>query len=269
MEIKTLHDQHVHTLYSVDSEALIEDYLNVAIKKGCSYFVMTDHLDYDLPSYDFDWIADYQKQKEEIALLNKKYQGKINILQGIEFGYKRNRVKDIKEVISSVNFDVINMSIHDYADIDFYFKDAFERLGVNSVISMYLDLYYEALCSGIDFDVLSHIDYAYKTALQVQPDLKFSVHEAKLKVIFEKLISMNKTFEINTKVQETINNKEHARYLLSLYYSLGGRDITISSDSHTIDRYLSSFDEYKLLAKQVGFDHLCYFIQRKKHYYKI
>ena len=47
MEIKTLHDQHVHTLYSVDSEALIEDYLNIAIKKGCSYFVMTDHLDYD------------------------------------------------------------------------------------------------------------------------------------------------------------------------------------------------------------------------------
>ena len=64
--INFLHDQHVHTSYSEDSNASMEEYIKIAISKGCSYFIMTDHLDFDIPMYKVNWIADYKKERGEI-----------------------------------------------------------------------------------------------------------------------------------------------------------------------------------------------------------
>lgn len=267
--MKTIHDQHVHTHYSKDSEADIGEYINRAIELGCSYFVVTDHLDYDLAGTGDDWIADYKTQAEELNKYKEQYKDKITILQGIEIGFKRTYLPQIHDVMNMLDYDVYNLSIHDYKDMDFYKAKPFVLYGVNSMINLYLDLYYDAITSGIEYDVVTHIDYAFATALKIDPKLKFSHHDAKLRVLFQEIIKQGKTLELNTKVQEKINNVEHAKYILNLYYSLGGRDITISSDAHTVDRYLSSFEIYKDIAKEIGFDHLCYFIKHKKYYFDI
>ncbi len=269
MEIKKIHDQHVHTSYSEDSSANLEKYIQIAIDLGCSYFVMTDHLDFDIPMYHEHWIADYDEQKKEIIELQKKYKNKITLLQGIECGYREGYENNIKEVVFHRDFDLINLSIHNYLDLDFYYKEDFLKYGINKMVNLYLEAAIKALDSDIDFDVLSHIDYAFKTAKQIDPNIKFNLFENQLVVLLKKLINKNKTLEINTKVQESINDKNHTKYLLNLYYSLGGRNITISSDAHVESRYLSRFEEYKQIAKEENFTYLCYFIKRKKYYFNI
>ena len=167
-EILVLHDQHLHTEYSEDSKAKIEDYIAKAIEAGCSYFVMTDHLDFDVAERGKTWIADYKKQKEELNILQNKYN--IKLLQGIEIGYKTQYKEEIKSIANSLDFDVINLSIHDYKKLDFYWDEPFIDNGAKEMVKLYLDLYIEAIKSDIPYQVVCHIDYAYKSAIRVEPD---------------------------------------------------------------------------------------------------
>ena len=267
--INFLHDQHVHTSYSEDSNASMEEYIKIAISKGCSYFIMTDHLDFDIPMYKVNWIADYKKEREEIDRLQEKYKNKITILQGIECGYRVGYEDDILKILNDNRFDLINLSIHNYLDLDFYYKEDFLKIGIKKMVSLYFEAIIKAINSNIDFDVFSHIDYAFKTARTLDNNLQISTFESQLKIIFNLLIKKEKCLEINTKVQEAINDESHIKYLLNLYYSLGGRDLTLSSDAHVENRYLSSFDHYKEIIKECNFKYLCYFINRKKYKFYI
>ena len=46
-QIKRLHDQHLHTKYSLDSKEEIVNYYQLASSIECSYFVTTDHIEFD------------------------------------------------------------------------------------------------------------------------------------------------------------------------------------------------------------------------------
>ena len=83
------------------------------------------------------------------------------------------------------------------------------------------------------------------------------------------LIEEGKSFEINTKVQESINNDDHVRYMLNLYKSLGGEKLTLSSDAHSVDRYNSSFPRYIKIIKECGFNKLRYYVKRKEYTFDI
>lgn len=268
-DIEVLHDQHVHTIFSRDSGEELETYINKAIQKGCSYFVMTDHLDYNVADKDDDWISDYPKQREELIKLQPKYPG-IKLLQGIELGFKEKYFDKIKEISESLPFDIVNLSIHDYQDIDFYYDESYIKYGTKNVVKMYLDQYIKAVKSDLDYQVVCHIDYAYKSAIRVEPNLRFNEFEEQIKEIMKVIVQKHKAYEINTKVMEFIPHAdEHVRYVLRLYKSLGGTDLTLSSDAHEVKRLMSSFDHYKAIIKEEGFDKLCYFINKEKYYYYI
>lgn len=269
-EIKVLHDQHIHTEYSEDSKEKITRYVERAIEKGCEYVVMTDHLDFDVASSGHTWLADFVKQREEINELQKVYGDKIKILQGIELGYKDAYFDEIKRYSELLPYDIVNLSIHDVLDIDFYYDEAFIKHGSKEMVSLYLEQYKKAVKSDIDYNVVCHIDYAFKSAIRTDKNLRFSMFEEDIKEIMSTIISREKAYEINTKVLEFIPwDIEHLRYVLRLYKSLGGTDLTMSSDAHEVDRYMSSFDKYRKIIKEEGFDKLCYFVNKKKHYYCI
>lgn len=258
------HDQHVHTHYSVDSQESLEKYIQKAIEYGCSYFVNTDHTDINLTHYGSDWLVDFNALKKEQEVLQKKYP-QIKLLLGVEIGYKKQYLDRITSIMNSEDFDLINLSVHDYNGIDFYFKEYYFKHGVDNLINLYFDLCVDALNTMDNFDVFSHFDYGFKCAWTVDNNLKIQDYENKIIPIFKKIIEKGKTLEINTKVQETLNNPNHIRYVLNLYKSLGGTDITLSSDAHTIDRFRSSFDKVLPIIKECGFNQICYFVKRKKY----
>jgi len=268
MEKFTLHDQHVHCEYSMDSEEKIENYLKIAVAKGCKYFVTTDHLDLDINDSGVDWRADYIGEYQYLASIQKDYPS-LKLLIGIEVGYKINLLDKIKKIAKEVDFDTINLSVHDYQDVDFYYYDNFEKHGIDNIMHIYFDKELEAMEMFDDFDVLCHIDFAFKTLKKNHPERKIQEYEDQLIKIFKELVKRDKVLEVNTKVQETIHDDDHLRYLLKLYKECGGVHLTLSSDAHSQERYLANFDYYKNIIKECGFDHLCYFVQRKRYLYEI
>lgn len=262
-----IYDQHVHSYYSFDSNQSIEEYLDVAIKLGLKYFVLTDHYDLNHINTGKDLFFDISKQKKELEELQKRYPD-IRILFGIEMGYKPLELKHINKVLDENEFDIINLSLHELDDIDYYFPDRFIKDGVDKTLQTYFDKQLEMIRSFDNFDVLCHIDYAFKTAYLIDNTLKINKYENTIIEIMKELIKKDKAFEINTKVQEVLPI-EHTKYLLNLYKRVGGKNLTLSSDAHEVDRFCGSFDKYLSIIKDVGFDHLTYFINRKKYWFDI
>ena len=262
-----IHDQHVHSYYSFDSKQPIEEYLDEASKLGLNYFVLTDHCDFDHLNTGKDLFFDVKKQREELEQLQKKYPN-IKILFGIEMGYRPQDIERTKKVLMENRFDLINLSLHELDDIDYFYPDRFIQDGIDSTLNTYFLKQLEMVRDFDNFDVLCHIDYGFKTAYKIDNSLKISKYEDIIISIMKELIRKEKAFEINTRVQEVLPI-EHTKYLLSLYKKLGGQYLTLSSDAHDISRFRKDFDKYIPIIKDAGFDYLTYFVDRKKHLYII
>jgi histidinol-phosphatase (PHP family) len=257
-----LHDQHVHSSFSHDSNEDILNYVEASIKQGCKYFITTEHIDFDLPVKHETWSVDFNKLQDKLQLIKSTYP--IIPLLGVELGYKKEYIQSLKKIIKNNNFDLINLSIHDNGEIEYYYQECYKKYGIKETLTIYYEQVEEALDNFLDFDVLSHLDYAYKTAYLIDNSYDFFNDLESIKTILQKLIKLNKTLEINTKVQKYLPD-EHLFKLLNLYKSLGGTKLSLSSDAHTVNRYLENFHKYQEIIKKAGFDYLCYYIKRKEY----
>ena len=262
-----IHDQHVHSYYSFDSKQDIKEYLAKTKDIGLDYFVLTDHCDLNYLDKGKDLFFDINKQNAELAQLQKQFK-EIKILRGIEIGYKPNEIKRIEKIISTNKFDLINFSLHESDGIDFYYKNEFEKLGVEKTLKKYFQKEYEAVTVFNDYDILCHLDYGFKTAFLANTNIKISDFEDELIEIMKVLIKNKKALEINIKVQSVLP-MEHTKYILDLYKKLGGKYLTLSSDAHEANLYRNNFEKYIDLIKKAGFDYLTYFVSRKKKMYKL
>ena len=183
------------------------------------------------------------------------------------------------EISTKYDFDLIQLSIHDGPKGDYYFKSTFEK-DIVGTLNFYFDTMIEALTTFSNFDVLSHIDFGFKTVVQINPSYKLSMFEDKVKEVLKILVKLNKPLEINSKVMESLNKDymekdptyhydDHLRYLLSLYKECGGKKLTLSSDAHKTSKYRLDFDKHIETIKEMGFDKLSYFIKRKEYFYNI
>ena len=103
-----LHDQHVHSYYSEDSNEPLINYYILAKKIGCKYFVTTEHIDY-MPSMDnHHWLCDFDKLQNELINLYKE-NGPIPLL-GIEMGYRIDYLNEINSLLNKYDYDIINLN---------------------------------------------------------------------------------------------------------------------------------------------------------------
>lgn len=261
-----LHDQHIHSSYSEDSNEDLKNYYDAAKHLGCKYFVTTEHIDF-MPSMDtHHWLCDFDKLQKE---LNDIYEnnGPIPLL-GVEMGYRIDYLDEIKEILNKYDFDIINLSIHDSGKYEYYFASNFEELGIKETIKMYYEQVLDAIKRIDKFNVLSHIDYCFKTVYRMDNNYKFLNDYHLIKPILEEIIKKEKALEINIKVQKALPD-EHLYELLNIYKHLGGVRLTLSTDSHDVSRYKEDFDKYIKVIKECGFNYLCYYIKQKEYHYDI
>ena len=82
-------DQHMHCIFSGDSEALPSDMINSAITKGLDGICFTDHLDYDYKEEPGLFDLDLDGYREKISECKDKFlhsHPDFKIHWGIEIG---------------------------------------------------------------------------------------------------------------------------------------------------------------------------------------
>lgn len=272
-------DYHVHSEFSDDSIYEMEEVVKDAIKLGITEVCFTDHVDYGIKK---DWDegnieyrhgqplanVDYPKYFEKIKYLKDKYRNKIVIKQGLEFGIQMHTIEKIQKLYNSYPLDFIILSFHQVEDKEFWTQDYQKGLTQKE----YNERYYQEILNVIqiykDYSVLGHLD------LLSRYDLCGNYPFEKVKDIITKILKIviedGKGIEVNTSsFHYGLNDLTPSMNILKLYYDLGGKILTIGSDSHKKEHLGSHIDEVKEILKEIGFKTYCTYEKMKPEFHEL
>lgn len=265
-------DYHVHTEFSDDSIYPMEDVIKDAIRMGMDEICFTDHVDYGIK---IDWDSgqeilyrdgepmanvDYPVYVERIAMMKEKYQDQIAIKMGLEFGMQTHTISQFETLYNRYPFDFIILSVHQVEDKEFWTQD-FQR---GRTQKEYNERYYEELLRLVKgyqhYSVLGHMDLIVRyDEMGVYPfdNIKPYVEE-----ILKEVIRNGKGIEVNTSsyrygLTDTTPSKE----ILRLYKKLGGKILTLGSDSHKPEHLGACMEETKEMLKSMGYRSFCTYDQ--------
>ncbi|MEG2457174.1 MAG: histidinol-phosphatase HisJ family protein, partial [Clostridia bacterium] len=170
-------DSHLHSKYSHDGQAEIDDIVETALSLGLKYIAITDHIDRDylFVGYDFFAQIDLSAYIEAVLTAKKKYKNKITIALGAELGYLPEANNSYLSELKGIPFDVILNSTHTVLGHDMYFPPFFEVAG--SQENGYRE-YLKAVRSSLDvpypYDIIAHLGYVQKNSPFPNNDLRYA-----------------------------------------------------------------------------------------------
>jgi len=251
--IKMYVDLHVHTEFSCDSEAKMEQYAEAALTKGIITLCFTDHVDLNPNDYGYNYYAP-DRYFENYRKVRDKYEGRVKLFSGIEFGEPHLYADRLKE-LSAYPYDYIIGSIHWIGDM-FPCQKVREQYSAKEFYTLYWEEVLKTVTQG-GFDALGHIDFPKRYYGEIYYE------EAKLREIFKYLLDKDMVIEINTSSlrkghSETMPGDE----LLALYKDCGGRYVAVGSDAHEVQDVGADGDSARKLLCKYGLSEAVY--ERRK-----
>lgn len=267
-------DYHVHTHFSDDSEYLMEDVVKDALKMKMDEICFTDHVDYGIKTdpenltpeeieklsvgHEFAPLnVNYPEYFKEIKRLQEQYP-QICIKKGMEFGIQTHTIPMYEKLFQRYDFDFIILSCHQVEDKEFWTQD-FQR---GRSQKEYNERYYQEILEVIkqykNYSVLGHLD------LICRYDKNGIYPFAKIKDLLVKILKIviedGKGIEVNTSsYRYGLPDLTPSRDILRLYKQLGGKIITIGSDSHAPEHLGAYIEKTKQDLKDLGFEYYCTF----------
>lgn len=219
-----LADTHMHTRFSCDSRAELEEMCEAALARGLDVICFTEHLDHH-PLDSCRGFFDFDSYSRAIDLARARYDGRLLILKGLEFSEPHLYPREL-EYHSRLDYDFILGSIHWVQDKWIGDRDYQLSLPLEELFARH---YREtrAACRLGGFDSLAHIDFPrrYLKAESVQSEI--------LKEIMALLVSQDICLEINTSpLRKELAEAFPARTIMDWYLQAGGTWATTGSDAH-------------------------------------
>ena len=280
-------DYHVHTEFSDDSNYPMEQVIKDAITKEFDELCFTDHVDYGIKK---DWDepgemiyrkggagepdqmpvanVDYPVYYKTFQKMKELYQDKISLKFGLEFGMQAHTVEKYEKLFSRYPFDFIILSVHEIEDKEFW-DQGFQN-GMTQ--QEYNERYYEEMLYLVqnyhNYSVLGHMDLI--TRYDKAGVYPFEKLKPILTKILKTVIADEKGIEVNTSSNRYgLKDLTPSRDILKLYKELGGKIITIGSDSHKPEHLGAFVDETKEELKALGFEQICTFDKMKPVYHNL
>lgn len=253
--MRILGDMHTHSRYSIDAKDSIESMCLSAINKGLKVLCITDHVDHNPSDEGFN----YFKVDEfilETDKLKKKFSNDLILLRGIEFSEPHIYMKELKN-LSTYDFDIILGSIHWISDEFVGQRELLESYPQEEVERRYYTMVEQTVRYG-NFDVMGHLDFP-KRYYKNSKSSELYINKI-LKLLIEKDIAL----EINTSTYRNgVNESMPSQSVVEKYIELGGRKLTVGSDSHSCADIGSDFSKVELYLLNKYFDYIGTYIKRK------
>ena len=258
-------DIHTHSDNSFDAKSSVDAMCEAAVKRGLSVLAVTDHCeaeyircgeDCEFGSFD----RQIPKSIADIRAAQKKYEGKLKLLCGLELGEPMHDPEQTKQALAYGDFDFVLASVHNLCGRDdFYYMD-FKTVDVGEILREYFDELAETAAFP-HFDSLSHLTYPLRYIVEREgyyPDL--TPFEGQIENIFNILIKNKKALEINVSgLFKPIGRTLPDLRLVKKFRDMGGEHITLGTDAHSADMVGKGIVEGVAVAKQAGFSHYTIF----------
>lgn len=265
-------DQHMHSVFSGDSDAEPIYMIESAISKGLDGICFTDHLDYDYKAepglFDLD-IGAYHKR---ISLLKQLFKEKRNfpIHWGIEIGLQPHIVEKNNEISKKYPFDLVIGSSHVVNGIDPYYPVFYEKRTEEAAYTEYFESILDNLHTDADFDVYGHIDYVVRYGPNKNKYYSYEKYAEVIDEILRTLISKGKGIELNTAgFKYGLGHPNPTEEILLRYHELGGEIITVGADAHKPEHVAYDFDKVTDILKAAGFKYYTVFENRVPSFIKL
>ena len=274
-------DCHTHTRFSVDSDADIIGMIEKAMSLGLSAYAVTDHCEcnrwYSEEHYPdettyryFDFGRDFENSVTAVTKLKEKYDGKLNLICGVEMG-QGNQVPEIAEkIVSDKRLDFVIGSMHQLPKTEDFAFIEYDKMTVEEMEKLLEKYFMEVynLSKWGKFDILGHLTYPLRY-IEDKGNIKvdMSRYEEIIREIFKTIIYNGKGIEINTSGLRQKYGKPFPEYrFVKMYKELGGEILSVGSDAHTVADLGKGVADGAEIAKQAGFKYLCFFKERKPQF---
>lgn len=262
------YDYHMHSNFSADSKAKMEDMIKRSIELGLKEICFTDHVDYDIDT-DISFGINYDNYFEKLDYFKNKYKDKISIKKGIEMGLQRQIIDKCSKESNEYPFDFIICSVHAINKKDLYFGEFFNDKTQHQSYEMYYKELYHIVKNYKDYSVLGHLDLIKRYG-DYDKLLDDSLFSDIIESILKQAIYDGKGIELNTSCYRyNLPDLTPSRYILKMYKDLGGEIITTGSDSHTPSQIAYQFDYIYSVLKDIGFKYISKFNNMKPEFIKI
>ena len=253
-------DYHMHTHFSGDSEANPREHVLKAIEMNLDEICFTDHRDFDYPIDSFE--LDVENYYQEIQSLKEEFKDQIKIKWGIEMGLDLDHQEEIENLIQQYPFDFVIGSIH---HTEFYYGEFFKGKTKEQAHREFFEETLKCVKAFDCFNVLGHLDYIVRYGPYEDKTVDHQKYQDIIDEIFKTLIQKGKGIEVNTSGYRDLKTCGFPNFeQVQRYYDLGGRIITIGTDSHTSDRVGENCLNVAKKYQEIGFDDVSTFTQRKR-----
>ncbi|MGI6071072.1 MAG: histidinol-phosphatase HisJ family protein [Blautia sp.] len=268
MNAPALSDYHLHTSFSADSQASMEDMIRSGIEKGVSYLCFTEHMDIDFPKqYQMDFTVDMKAYRRAYERCREKFAGQINLLWGIELGIQPHLTQELKDYVNQYPFDFVIGSSHIIHRMDPYYPEFWKGRSKSEAIADYFTATLDNLEAFCDIDVYGHIDYVVRYAPEKNKDYSYQAYRELLDLLLTKLIDKGIGIELNTGgFKYGLGHPNPCEEILARYRELGGEIITLGSDAHMPQYVAYAFPQAMEILKACGFTHYTIFRERKPQF---
>ena len=254
-----IHDSHIHTKYSFDSEADICKIAETAIARGIDEISLCDHCDIDnvldgiYPPFEADAV------KRDISAAKEKYAGKLRINYGVELGGAHASPKEAKELLDKMGYDFVIGSLHNlraYPDFAFLKLELMPSSQIEYLMRRMISETEEIVDFG-GIQALAHITYIQRYLTMAGVPFDYKAYADDFERIFKKLIAAHIALEINTSGLRRDSITMPGYELAAMYKECGGELITFGSDAHLTEDIGKGIEEAAYALRSLGFKSQC------------
>lgn len=267
-------DYHLHSSFSGDSQAPMEDMILKAIALGHTGICFTEHMDLDYPVNENSPAGIFEVNTDsylfDLIRYKEKYQDKINVCFGIELGLQPQIARKLALYAKSYDFDFIIGSTHLIKQADPYFPGCFDSVCDEEVYRAYFEEELANMKVFSNYDVFGHIDYVIRYGQTKDQNYSYEKYADLFDKMIDTLLYQEKGLEINTGgLRKGLKEAHPCTEFLRRYRQKGGEIITVGSDAHCPEDLGADFDRAAEILKDCGFGYYTTFEKRTPSFHKL
>jgi histidinol-phosphatase (PHP family) len=252
----------MHSRVSFDAQDSGLDMALAAAARGVKEICFTDHIDY---TPEMDMVFD-------TAVYNAEYDGLqvpgLLIRRGMEFGLTPDNPDQLKKDLRRRPFDFVLGSVHLVDGVDIYLDPYWQGKTYDEAVRLHLQTTLECVRVHEDYDVLGHLTYIAKCGANPRKELlRYRDHKAIMDEIMSELVRRGKGMELNTSGIDRCGGPLPTLDYFQRFYELGGRIVTVGSDSHDVARAGQYTHEMVAELKKI-FGYVCTFEGRRPIFHR-
>ncbi len=255
-------DYHMHSRFSSDGQASVEEMCRRAIALGIPEIGLSEHFDLH-PREPKPVFYQPDAWWTEIEAVRSRLDGRLTLRAGIEIGEPHRFPKEVSKLLADYPYDYVIGSLH-YVGDDFMFDEGFlASRPADEILMAYFDEL-EVMTRQPQFDILGHLDVPVRSAKIIWGGYEPQRYEDRIRAVLQNCIEHSLALDVNSAgLRKPARNMMPDASILRWYVDMGGQYVTLGSDAHSIDQVGQHLDQALQAVLQAGLKSVTQFERRR------